>query len=229
MVALDTWFFHDTIKLYTGVMGTLFNKIKIKRGNSFVTVPIAFSLKQKYDVRNTENPDPNVLRKKMMLPRIGYRLVGFRRDPSRIQNKMQKLTEPSDRKLLNSVDSQYNRVPYVFMYELSIKTKNIEDMNQILEQIIPFFNPSMNVTVEDNKDLASSTSINVKMLDINPENMFEGMFEEEQIIETTLNFDLEGYFYMPTIQAKIIKKIDINYQDLGIESTPKIDQQTITG
>jgi hypothetical protein len=227
MVALNTWFFHDTIKLYTGVFGSIFNDVKIKRGNASILVPIAFSLKQKYDVRNTENPDPNVLRKKVILPRMGYRLVGLRRDTTRIQNKMHRITDHTDRSALTSATIQYNRVPYVFSYELNVKTKNIEDMNQILEQILPFFNPSMNVTVEDNKDLDSNTSINVKLLDIGKDDLFEGSFEDEQVIESTLSFELEGYLYMPTTPIKIIKKVNINYHDLGLEGEPIFDTDVI--
>jgi hypothetical protein len=140
---------------------------------------------------------------------------------------MQMLTENKSRVGVDSINAQYNRVPYLFSYEMAIKTKNIEDMNQILEQILPYFNPSMNVIVQDNKDLNADTSINIKMQDIAPENMFEGSFEDEQVIETTLMFDLEGYLYMPTSTAKIIKAVNINYYDLGLDDKPLIDSQRI--
>lgn len=225
---LDTYFYHNTITLYAGVFGSLFNNIKIKRANNkLILVPIAYSLKQKYDARNRENPDPNQLRKKTELPRFGYRMVGMRRDTTRIQHRMQTLTEINTTHQ-SGIKSQLQRVPFVFTFELSIKTKNIDDMNQILEQILPMFNPSLNVTVEDNKDLDMDTSVNVKMLDINPEFMFEGSFEDEQVIETTLSFDLEGYLYMPTQPVKIIKTININYHDLGIEGYPLVATDVIT-
>lgn len=224
---LNTHFYHSTITLYTGVFGSLFNDIKIKRAKGFVVVPIAYAFKQKYDARNRENPDPNVLRKKTELPRFGFRLVGIRRDTTRIQHKMQMLTE-ANATHQSGIKSQRQRVPFTFTFELSIKTKNIDDMNQILEQILPMFNPALNVTVDDNKDLDQDTSINVKLLDINPEFMFEGSFEDEQIIESTLSFDLEGYLYMPTQPVKIIKSININYHDLGIKGYPLVDTDTIT-
>ena len=122
MTALNTWFFHDSIKLYTGVFGSIFNEIKIQRNSKLIKVPIAFTLKQKYDVRNTENPDPNELRKKMTLPRMGFRLIYMRRDTTRAQNKLQVLTENVSRSSVDSVKAQFNRVPYVFGYELVIKT-----------------------------------------------------------------------------------------------------------
>lgn len=219
-MALDTHFFHDTIKLYTGVFGTVFNDLKIKRDSKLIKVPIAYSLKQKYDARNTENPDPNFLRKKTTLPRMGYRLTQIARDTTRMTNKMFKLVDGTvDRATTNSIKMQYNRVPYVFNYELNIKTKNLEDMNQILEQILPFFNPALNVLVDDNKDIKEDTSINIKLLDAGLDNMFEGSFEDEQIVESVLQFSLEGYLYMPTQEAKIIKAININYRQLGLQQT----------
>lgn len=228
MSILSDWFFHDTIKLYTGVFGTLFNDLKLKRGSKFIKVPISYTIRQKYDVRNTENPDPNALRYKSQLPRFGYRLTSIQRDPERVLNKMQILQERNvDRTAADGVNTQYNRVPHKFTYELYIKTKNIEDMSQLLEQILVVFNPSINVIVNDNADLQSETSVNVKLIDNGLSNIVDESFEDEQVFETTLTFELEGYLYMQTNLTKIIKIVNINFRELGLEA-PENLLETIT-
>lgn len=224
---LETYFFHDTIQLYVGIFGSVFDEIKIKRGNKLVKVPIAYSMKKRYDVRNEQNPDPNAARVKMSLPRMGFALTGIQRDQTRVLNRLQTMITPGNRTTANSLSTQRERVPYIFQFRLDIKTKNLIDMLQIQEQILPYFNPSINVDVIDNPDLEMNSSIPIKLLSSSGiGDIFEGSFEGEEIIESTLEFELEGYLYMPTNNSKIIKKVTVNYFDMNTNT--KLDQQVFT-
>jgi hypothetical protein len=214
MAVLENHFYHKTMTLYAGIFGSIFNEIKIKRDNNkLIKVPIAYSAKQRYDVRNEQNPDPNSVRYKMQLPRLGFRLIGFRKDSDRITNKMIRIREDYDT-IADGVQTQYNRVPFIFSFELNAKTKTLDDMLQIIEQIVVYFNPSLTVNVLDNPDLGHDSAVLVKLLDSGLDQMFEGSFEMEQVIETTMQFELEGWLYLPTNNVKVIKQIDINYFDL---------------
>lgn len=228
MAILENHFYHQTMQLYCGVFGSVFDEIRIKRGeDKFIKVPIAYAMKQKYDVRNTENPDPNAVRIKSQLPRMSFSITNFRRDNSRVTNRMDRLIQAIDRKTADSVKVQYNRVPYNFDFRLNVKTKNIEDMLQILEQILVYFNPSIVVNVEDNPDLNFVSRIPIKLMNNDSfGDMFEGSFEDEQIIETSMDFELEGHLYMPTSNGKVIKYVDINYFDLGTKSLLESDRFT---
>lgn len=213
---LENFFFHNTIQTYVGVFGSVFDEIKIKRSASkFIKVPIAYSIKKRYDVRNEQNPDPNKARVKNQLPRMSFTMTGMQKDSTRILNRMNNIVQPGDRKLPEGLATQRERVPYNFQFRLDIKTKNIVDMLQIMEQIIVYFNPSIVVTVIDNPDLDLNTAIPIRLLNTSGfADLFEGAFEDEEIIESSLDFELEGYLYMPTTQQKVIKKVTVNYFEM---------------
>jgi hypothetical protein len=217
MAIMDAHFYHGTIRLYTSIIGTLFDQIKIKRSTGkLIKVPLSYAGQQKQNTRLEQNEDPNAARYKMKLPRISYVMSGFEKDDARITNKMHILQEQNvDRVASNGVTSQLNRVPYTFNYEVIIKTKHIDDMLQIIEQIVPYFNPSLKVVVKDNPDLDSETSVDIALVGNNFQDDFEGAFEEGRIIETTLSFTLDGYLYAASTPTGIIKTVYINYYDLN--------------
>lgn len=216
MAILEQHFYHKTIHLYTGVFGTVFDGIQIERSNGkLIKVPISYAGKQKQNTRLDQNEDPNASRYKMRLPRLSFTLTGWQKDESRITNKMHMLQEQGvDRSVNNQVNSQMNRVPYTFNYELRAKTKHLDDMLQIAEQILPFFNPSIKIVVNDNPDLNMTTALNLTLTDSNLEDQFEGAFEEGRAIEAVFNFALEGYLYGPTSPTGVIQTVYVNYYDL---------------
>lgn len=216
MAVLENHFYHKTISLMTGVFGSIFDEIKIvRKDGSSILVPIAYSVKRKYNVRNDQNADPNAVRYKMQLPRMGFKLTGLQREPLRANNKLYPIVENLDRTQVTQLKSQLNRVPFTFGYSLTIKTKTIDDMLQIIEQILVYFNPTLRVTVKDNPDLDYSSAITVKLLDTGLDDISEGSFDGEESLESTLQFELEGWLYMPTQTSKIITKSIVNLFDLG--------------
>lgn len=216
MAILEQHFYHKTIHFYTGVFGTVFDGIKIERSTGKqIKVPISYAGQQKQNTRASENADPNASRYKMRLPRLSYVLRGWQKDDSRITNKMHVLQEQNvNRSIANQVNAQINRVPYNFDFELRAKAKHMDDLLQITEQILPYFNPSIQIVVDDNPDLQGSTAIDLTLNDTSLEDQFEGMYEEGRILEATFNFTIEGYIYGPTTPSGIIKTVNINYYDL---------------
>lgn len=232
MPILTEHFYHNSIRTYTAVFGTIFNDIKIKRKDGKeVKVPIAFAEQQKYNVRNQQDEDPDELRYMKRTPRMAFTLTSWSRDIARSKNKMHRLRnvtqaqkdDPSTR----VANAQYNRVPYTFGYQLSVTTKYLEDMFQIFEQIAVYFNPSLQVVVKDNEDLDSESAITITLDGSQMEDAFEGLYEEGRLIQATFDFTLEGYLYMPTTEASIIKTIYLNYYDLDDPDT-MIDQTILT-
>lgn len=216
MAIMEQHFYHKTIHLYTGVFGTVFDGIKIQRSNGKeIKVPISYAGQQKQNTRINENGEPNASRYKMRLPRLSYVLRGWQKDETRITNKMHVLQEQGvNRSTADQVNAQINRVPYNFNFELRAKAKHMDDLLQITEQILPYFNPSLQIVVEDNPDLKGSTAIDLTLNDTNLEDQFEGMFEEGRVLEAMFNFTIEGYVYGPTTPSGIIKTVHVNYYNL---------------
>lgn len=215
MHSLESFKYNKTITLLTGVFGAVFNEIKIVRADGkTILVPIAYAIQQKYDARLKQNPDIQTsLKYQSILPRMSFKLVSWQRDNDRALSKYNQLIEQADRSQVSELSSQRNRVPYKFTYELNAKTKTVDDMLQIVEQILVMFNPSLNVIVKDNKDLNATSAINISLADSQIQDMFEGSFEDDQFIETSFVFSLDGWLYMPTATSKIITKVITNIFD----------------
>lgn len=225
MAVLEQHFYNKTINTYTSIFGSVFNDIKISRANGkMINVPISYSLKQKYDVRNTENKEPNAARYKMILPRLGFQLVGVSPDPIRRTNKMNRLVQNVNRSTAPSVSAQYNRNPYVFQYQLFIKTKNIDELWQIVEQILFYFNPTIRVRAKDNESLDENSIITIKLTNSGVDTIVEGSFEDTEVFEVTMDFELEGWLYGPVQDAKPIYTININYFDMNTGEQIDSDQ-----
>lgn len=217
MHSLESFKYNKSITLLTGVFGAVFNEIKIVRADGkTILVPISYAIQQKYDARLKQNPDIQTsLKYQTILPRLSFKLVSWQRDTDRALSKYHQLIEQTDRTQVSELYSQRNRVPYKFMYEVNAKTKTVDDMLQIVEQILVMFNPSLNVIVKDNKDLNVTSAINISLLDSQIQDMFEGSFEDDdQYLETSFNFALDGWLYMPTATSKIITKVITNIFDL---------------
>jgi hypothetical protein len=109
--------------------------------------------------------------------------------------------------IINSVS---NPVPYNFNMDLNVITKNLEDGHQILEQILPFFTPSFNVTINEIPSLGIKRDVSVVLNDVAIEDNGVGGFDETNITIYTLNFFVKTNFYGPVTQGKIIKTVIAN-------------------
>ena len=153
---LGTYFYHEIIRKTIIAFGTLFNTIDIKHKKqdgtnwSTIRVPIAYGPREKFLARLEEKPD---LRKRVAitLPRLAFELTSIQYDPERKVSTMQtfKANTTTGTKVAKKV---YMPVPYNLGFRLNLMTQYNEDSLQIIEQILPYFQPSFNLTV----DLVSS-------------------------------------------------------------------------
>jgi hypothetical protein len=149
-------FYRGTIRNYVIAFGSMFNDVQIKRTNAAgavlktIDVPLAYGPRQKFLVRLREDPD---LTKQVAitLPRIGFEINGLTYDPTRKLNRVQKFkkTKTGDS---NQLETQFMPVPYNLGFQLYILSKNSDDALQIVEQILPFFQPDYTLTINDMPD-----------------------------------------------------------------------------
>ena len=141
---------------------------------SDIKVPIAYGPRQKFLVRLREDPD---LTKQVAitLPRIGFEINGLTYDPTRKLNRVQKFkkTKTGDS---NQLETQFMPVPYNLGFQLYILSKNSDDALQIVEQILPFFQPDYTLTINDMPEMSSKRDVPVVLNSISYEDDYEGDF-----------------------------------------------------
>ena len=206
-----TYFYNETIKRCVSVFGTLFNNIQYKKVKSDGTVltspivPISYGPKQKFLDRIAEEAnlsDRN--RSAISLPRMAFELTGFEYDVQRQQNKLIRAVKPV-METNGKKGFQYAPAPYNLNFTLSILTKNMNDALQIVEQILPYFQPEYTVTMKMVDNMADHRDVPVILNSVSFQDDYEGSMEDRRVIEYTLDFTMKTYFFGPIYTGNIIK------------------------
>ena len=229
---LGSTFYHETIRKVVIGFGTLFNDIHITRKDSSgnvaqsMKVPLAFGPKQKFLVRLRE--DPSITKSvAITLPRIGFEIGSISYDPVRKLNKIQKVKKSGSSG--NKVDTQYMPVPYNIDFELYAMAKNSEDALQIVEQILPYFQPEYTITINDVVQMSNKRDVPIVLTGINYEDNYEGEFAERRAIIYTLSFTAKAYLYGPVISGQVVTKVQVDQFADSSSAAPKREQRyTVT-
>ena len=217
---LGSTFYHQTIRKYVAVFGTLFNDINIERKNSSGTVverlkvPLAYGPKQKWllAVQDT-TADRKVVATRT--PRMGFAMTGVSYDSARKLNTIGRNVAANTSSTTTNMVTMYNPVPYNFDFELFILVKNAEDGTQILEQILPYFTPEFTVTVNTIPDMNIKADVPIVLNSSSVADEYEGDLSTRRTITWTLSFVLKGFIYPNLTSGEIIKTIEVNFRIPG--------------
>ena len=229
-MAIANYFYNQTTRKYVALFGTYFNQLQIVRvdnqGNitQRMIVPISYAPWQKVLALATQKDvTPSV---QMTLPRMSFEITGYTFDPSRKISPTRKI-----RKTVGDTDTgarnfHYSGAPYDISFSLYIMTKYNEDAVQLVEQIVPFFNPDLTQTARIVPGL-DPLDIPLVLNDISSEEIYEGAFTESRSILWTLNFTMKAWYFGPEREKKVIKFVEAN---LATDVRTDVDfeeQQTI--
>lgn len=212
------YFYYEIIRRTSSAFGTLFNNIYIRHQDgegedfSFIKVPLGYGPIQKFLARIEQKPDLQN-RVAITLPRMSFQVGQLSYDSSRKSSTVQ--TFKAGYGTNNTPTNVYMPVPYILPFQLTIATKNNDDMFQIVEQIIPLFRPEFNLSVNLISTLGDTKDIPIVLQNISPfQDDYEGSFDTRRFIQCTLNFSAKIYFYgkIPADEnQKLIKKVQVDY------------------
>lgn len=204
-------FYNGHIKNVIIAFGTLFSSIKIQRKNKqgvveqTLQVPIAYSQKEKWVHAIEGNPDGEggVY---TALPRLGFEIVGYSYDSARKLARMNKIycTDGDNRTQV------FTPVPYNIEIDLYFATKTQEDGLQILEQILPTFNPEYTMTIRAIPELNLTQDVPFILNGVTVQDDFEGDLETRRFVIHTLNFTAKLNLFGGNGNVGIIKDVEAN-------------------
>ena len=233
---LGQYFYNETIRKTIIAFGSLFNDVYIERKDSAgvaiqtLKVPLAYGPKQKFIIRLEGDPglDQKVA---ITLPRIGFEINGLDYAPERKLNriiKKKKVQEATDDKL-KSMLTQYSPVPYNIGFEMFVMARNSDDGIQIVEQILPFFQPEYTVSIKEVPQMDTIRDVPIVLNNISYEDTYEGDFTTRRAIIYTFNFTAKTYVYGPVISSKQITKAVVKtYDNLQSEAPTRVQKVTTT-
>ncbi len=211
---LGTTYYHETIRKYVAVFGTLFNDINIQRRNSAgviteqIKVPIAYEAKDKLILRTRAvQADGGVA---VSLPRMGFVMNGITYDGTRKLNTMGQVYAANTAASTSTLMKQYNPVPYNFDFELTAMVDSSEDGAQIFEQIVPFFTPEFTVSVNLVPSMNVKPDVTIVLNGTTVEDSYEGDFTARREIIWSFTFQLKGYIYPDVKSGSVTKSVIVN-------------------
>ena len=212
-------FYHATMRKSVAVFGTLFNNMNVIRKDgsggilSQIKVPLAYGPKQKFLARLDQEAGfdaPLAIK----LPRMALEITSLEIDDTQKLQKKNKIVEThasdiTKRKTISHYTS------YNIGMSLYILTKNQDDGLQLVEQILPYFQPDYTVTIKpvDNFDLKQDVPIVLDSVSI--DDQYEGEFTERRVLTYQLDFTMKMKFYGPTADVGLIREINVDIEKFG--------------
>ena len=222
------YFYNEILRRTIIAFGTLFNNISITHTDSsdntvsVTKVPLAYGPTQKFLARLTQSPDLNQSTA-ITLPRMSFEFTGMTYDPSRKVSTTQQFVVQDPTTDTPTEKKAYMPVPYNMQFELAIMTKLNDDALQIVEQILPYFQPSYNVTVELVNSIKEKRDIPIVLENITMQDDYEGDFTSRRVLYYTLRFTAKTYLFGPVSTATddIVRKASVRYLSGDSRSTTR--------
>jgi hypothetical protein len=221
------YFYHEILRRTVVSFGSLFNEINIKHTDnsdnvkSVIKVPLAYGPTQKFLARLEQSPDLNKPTQ-ITLPRMSFEFTGLTYDPTRKSTTTQTflVKSPTDG---TETKKAYLPVPYNMQFELSIMSKLNDDALQIIEQILPYFQPSYSMTLELVDIINEKRDIPVVLENITMQDDYEGNFTTRRVLIYTLRFTAKTYLFGPVSSATrdVIKRTAVGYVSGDSNSTTR--------
>ena len=211
-------FYNQGLRKLTIAFGQVFNNIVLQQKSSTgavtkrIRVPLAYAPKEKFIARLEQQANLQKGRTfAITLPRLGFELKALKYDATRKLNKLQKTFRvKTDDSTVHNFN--YTPVPYDITFNLYSFTATAENGLQIIEQILPFFQPDYTVTVNVIPELNIKRDIPIVLNDVSYEDTYDGEFNKRRAVIYTLAFTAKTYLYGPMSKGKVIRQTQA---DLG--------------
>ena len=227
---LNTNFYHKTIRNTVVAFGTIFNNIQINthdENNNLIKtekVPLAYGPIQKFLARLRQTPDID-RNFTITVPRISFEMTGISYDSNRKVAPTQYIRATSNDTTVNK--KQYMPVPYNIDFSVSIIAKNNDDVLQIVEQILPFFQPNFTVTMNIIPEMGEKRDIPITLNSVQFKDEYEDDLFTRRTIIWELGFTVKTYLYGPVDTAEIIKKSIANISLEGSNTAGRVLQYSV--
>lgn len=229
---MGEYFYHEIFKRTVVGFGNLFKNIHIQKVDkkenviNDMKVPLAYGPTQKFLAKLTQQAELNQPTQ-ITLPRMSFEMTAIAYDGTRKTQPTQMFKTMDDGEKLKRV---YLPVPYNVSFELNIMAKLNEDCLQIVEQILPYFQPSFNITVDLVDQIGEKRDIPIVLDSINFSDDYEGDFSGRRILIYTLTFTAKTYLFGPVSDSGdgLIKKVQVDYHLDTKRTAPREVRYTVT-
>jgi|TARA_B110000908_G_C10267457_1_gene465838 hypothetical protein len=215
-------FYHATVRKSVAVFGTLFNNISVVRKtgtgglSNQIKVPLAYGPKQKFLARLDQETgfEQGIALK---LPRMAFEITTLALDANSKINKLNKISEQhgSDATKRKTIKTS---TPYDIGMTLYIMAKNQDDGLQIMEQILPYFQPDYTVTIKPVEGFNHKQDVPIILDGVQIQDDYEGDLATRRVLIYQLDFTMKMKFYGPTQDVGLIREINLDFELYGTQN-----------
>lgn len=211
-------FYNKSIRKYVVLLTQLFSNIEVYRERGNIRVPITYASKERFIAKlNHMDTENKVARIETILPRISVYMTNMTYDATRKTNVSNRASQRAIGGIRPKLNTQFNAVPYDFEFEVGVYARNQDDMFQIIEQILPYFQPHFVCKIKEldtNEVVIDNRDIPILIEAVTPQEDYEGDAGERRRIEWIMQIRMKGWLYPATNeQFGEIRTIYINFQD----------------
>jgi hypothetical protein len=228
----ENHFYNESTRRMVSVFGSIFNDMEVVKKDSAgkiiqkIKVPLGYAPRTKVLARLTEQTsDPKMA---MKLPRMSFEISSMEYDANARVSKHKNYT-----KVIVGDSLQLNKLgaPAVYKvgFELNILASTQDEGLQMLEQILPMFQPEYTVTIKDipAMDITTDTPIILESVTLNDD--YEGDLVTRRAIIYTLSFSTRIRYYRGIGNSKQILYTDVDYSENVDPTTHKFETQSVDG
>ena len=230
---LGTYYYHEIVRKTIIAFGTLFNDIHIRHqdgaGNDItdMKVPLAYGPSQKFLARITQQADLNKA-VQITMPRMSFEMTSIQYDSTRKSSLVQTFKTCEDGTKAKKV---FMPVPYNIGFELNVLSKLNDDSLQILEQILPYFQPHFNLTIDLVESIGEKRDIPIVLESVSFQDDYEGSFDTRRALIHTLTVTAKTYLFGPIADTSdgLIRKVQVDmYTNTDVKSAKREMRYTVT-
>jgi len=231
---LGNYFYHEIIRKTVIAFGTLFNDIHVRHedqaGNpiSEIKVPVAYGPRQKFLARITQQAELNKATQ-ITLPRMSFEITSIQYDSSRKAGITQTFKAPN-KDNEDKLTKVFMPVPYNIGFDLNILVKLQDDGLQILEQILPFFQPAFTLSIDLVKSIGEKRDVPMVLNNISQQDDYEGDFSTRRALIYTLSFTAKTFMFghISNTPEGLIRKVQLDYySDSNTRTAKRVQRYTV--
>lgn len=209
-----SYYHHGTIRKYVAAILSQFNDTEIQYQKSTSetvskSIPLTYTTKEKSRILDQYTSEQLLSGNYNVLPRASLALTSMSKAPERTTNKNIKINQY---KTEDSIDYLYNSVSYIFSFELVFQCRGMNEVTQIVEQICPKFNPTVNIDVWDATNLDEPTRVPVSLDGVDIENE-EYSELSSNLFNISMTLSLKGNLYPPIKSIERVKEFKLRLSE----------------
>lgn len=201
------YFYNSSLRRYILMLGDLFSNIQVQRvrediGKTYIRVPITYASKEHFMMKlnkwTSVNNEDGPAKVETILPRINLHLVDMMYNPTYKTGQLNRSAMSNPNSKTGTI-SQYNPTPIKMIFELGIFTRHQDDMFQIVEQIMPYFQPHFNTTMTElfENEITFERDIRITFQSISIDEQIDGDKQSRRRLEWSIMFEVNGWLYPP--------------------------------